>query len=157
LKKDRVFFYLILFALGFFLLGYFRNFIFLNINERASLLYYHSAYPPLPYFMGMFEAFDYNKLVTLKWVLTLLFTVLYVLLSAITLYTIFNDRSAAFIALSLYSLLFLVSFAFVIAGRIFTQFYIHAFNISRNLTHFEQSPVITLMLLLGVYYYKNNK
>ncbi len=157
MKKGRTLFYLILFSLCFFFLGYFRNFIFLNINERASLLYYKSAYPPLPGFMNMFESYNYNQLVTAKWILTLSFTLIYALVSATSLYLVFNARQVAFIALGLYGLLFTISLVFIILGRVFLQFYIHGFSISRNITHFQQSPVITIVLLLGVYYYKNNK
>jgi hypothetical protein len=157
LKKGGILFYLILFSLCFFFLGYFRNFIFLNINERASLLYYKSAYPQFPSFMNMFESYNYNQLVTAKWILTFSFTLIYSLLSATALYVVFNQRQVAFITLGLYGLLFIISLIFIISGRIFLQFYVHGFSISRNITHFQQSPVITIVLLLGVYYYKNNK
>ena len=157
MKKGRILFYLVLFSFSFFLLGYFRNFIFLNINERSSLLYYKSAYSPLPTLLSMFESYDYNRLVAVKWMFTLSFTITYAILSAVTLYTIFKERDASFIALGLYAFVFTISLLFMIIGRLFLSFYLHGFNISRNLIHFEQSPVITLVLLLGIYYYKKNK
>lgn len=142
------------FAICFFLLGYFRYAVFLNINERASLLLYKSNYPPLPGFLSMLETYNYAGLLNVKWALTTLFIVVYAFASAFTLKTVFNNLKYAYIGLGFYVGVFLIAVLFMGMGMLIPSFYKHGYNISRSFLHFAQSPVITIFLLVAIYGYK---
>lgn len=154
MKKGKIILGLFLFSLVFFLLGYFRNYIFLTINDRASALYYNSPSPPLNGILSIFQSYNYSDLITAKWALTFLFTFLFAILSAITIYFVFNEKKYIYILLTLYAIIFVVSLLFILIGKLFTPFFYHGFNISRSLAHLEQSPVITIVLVLAIYYSK---
>lgn len=157
MNKNKTILQLVLFSLCFFVLGYFRYAVFLNINERASLIYYKSTYPALPSFLSTFEHYNYADLIYLKWAFTLSFTLLYALLSAYALKVVFNARTHAYTALGFYGFLFLISMLFVITATLIPTFNAHGYNIARSLSHFEQSPIIALLLLIAIYAYKRRQ
>jgi hypothetical protein len=148
---------LFLFSLCFFLLGYFRNYIFLTVNDRASALYYNSPSPPLNGILSILESYTYNGLITVKWILTFLFTFLFSILSAVTIYFVFKERKYIYTSFAIYTLVFIISLLFILIGKLFISFFYHGFNISRSLAHLEQSPVITIVLLLAIYYSRKTR
>ncbi len=156
MKKGRIAIGLILFSCSFFLLGYFRTYVFLNINERASLIYFKEQYPPFPGFLGAFEAYSYAQLNNLKWVLTFLFTITFASVSAFAIYVAFKQKALTYLTLGLYGFVFLISLLFMAIGLAYSPFYTHGFNISRSLIHFEQTPMIAIVLFLSIYYYKKD-
>ena len=154
MSRSKKAFVLILSGIAFFALGYFRNYIFLSINDRVSALYYNSASPPLTGILSIFRNYDYNSMQTVKWVLTCIFAVLFAALSVLTIYWLFHDKQFVFITSGLYAFIFILSLLFMLSGKIFTMFSTHGFGIARSLAHLEQSPVITFIMVLAVYFTK---
>ena len=156
-KKMNIFYHkkkisIFLFILCFFILGYFRNYVFLSVNNRASALYYNEPTFVLSGFLSTFNKYSYNDLITVKWVLTLLFTLLFTFLSLATVYTIFRTRTYNYLCLGLNIFIFIISIFFILSGKIFSSFSNNGFVISRSLTHLEQSPIITFIIVMAVYY-----
>jgi hypothetical protein len=151
-KKGKLLFILFLAGLAFFALGYFRNYMFLAINDRASALYYHTDSPQLNGLLRMFQYYDYNGLITAKWVLTFIFTVLFSVLSVLTVYAIFRNKQNLYLSIGMNAFVFIISLLFILPGKLFPAFASHGFSISRSLAHLVQSPIITLILLLAIYF-----
>jgi hypothetical protein len=156
MKKGRTTILFLLFAICFFTLGYFRNYIFLTVNDRASSVYYNTPSPPMTGIFTIFQSYNYNTLVTAKWVLTFLFTLLFTGLSAFSMHVVFHQRKYTNICLVFNGLIFALSLLFIAAGKMIYVFANYGFNISRSLAHLEQSPIITIILLLAVYYHKQS-
>ena len=154
MKKRKIITGLILFSLSFFLLGYFRSYVFLYLNARASLIYYHEPYTALPSVLSMFESFDYNKLLITKWLLTFMFSFLFGALSTLAIFFAFKEKKYVYLTIVSYTLVFIISLLFMLAGRLYPPFYHHCFNIARSLAHFQQSPMTAIVLLMSIYYYK---
>jgi len=150
-KANRILIFF-LFASSFFILGYFRNYVFLSINNRASALYYNEPTFMLSGFLGIFNKYSYNDLITVKWVLTLLFTLLFTFLSLATVSTIFRSRTYNYLCLGINIFIFIVSMSFILAGKVFSSFSANGFIISRSFIHLEQSPIITLIIVMAIYY-----
>ena len=131
--------------------------MFLNINERASLIYFKEQYPPFPGFLSAFEAYSYTQLTSLKWVLTFLFLFAFASISAFAIYFAFKQKALTYLTLGLYGFIFLIALLFIAIGLAYSPFYVHGFNIARSLIHFEQTPMIAIVLLLSIYYYKKDK
>ncbi len=153
MRSRKIIIGLLFFSVCFFLLGYFRNYIFLSLNERASALYYNSPSPPLNGILSIFKSFSYDNILTAKWVLTFLFIAIYGIFTAIVIYFAYRKSTYVYLSLAGYFLLCLLSIIFAIAGKIITPFSRHGFNISRSLAHIGQSPVIIIIIFLGIYYY----
>jgi hypothetical protein len=153
MKKSKVIIGLVIFSVSFFMLGYFRSYVFLYLNARTSLIYYHEPYTALPPVLHMFESFDYGKLLLSKWLLTFLFTFLFGILSVTSIFFAFRQKKYTLLTIIVYALIFIASLLSMLVGRIYPSLYSHCFEISRGLEHFQQSPVITIALLLSIYYF----
>jgi hypothetical protein len=139
---------------AFYFLGYIRNYIFVTINGQASATYYNSPAPPLNGFMTFIGSKNYNWLLNLKWVLTLSFTVIYCSLSMLSVFLLTRNKSFAKISLLLYAFLLVVSASFMAIGYVIYSFSPHAYSLARSIMHLGQSPLITLLILAGLYFYK---
>jgi len=147
----------ILLAILFFFLGYYRNNVFVSINERMACLYWRTAYPPLKGPLALFESCTYDTLITIKWLLTFGFTLVFTLLSIYTLNAVFKSRMYTQLCIVVYAGLFAVSLLFMVADKLIPGFNVHGYNISRSLMHLAQSPVLTFVLLLGIYFYRKQQ
>jgi hypothetical protein len=140
---------------AFYFLGYIRNYIFITINGQASAVYYHSPAPPLNEFMSSIGSKTYGWLLNLKWILTLSFTLIYCLVSMFSVFLLTGSRTFTKISLLLYGFLFAISGFFMAIGYLFYSFSPHAFSLARNIMHLGQSPLITLLILAGLYFFRN--
>jgi hypothetical protein len=145
------------FAAVFFILGYFRNFIFLSINNRASALYYNEPSFVLSGILSFFNQFSYKDLITLKWILTFLFSVFFTLLSLATVSTLFHNQQYNSLCLILNIFVIVISVIFIFSGRFIASFSNSGFVISRSLIHLEQSPIITLIMVMAIYYHNKQR
>jgi hypothetical protein len=157
MKKGKAAFLLILFAFSFFALGYFRNYIFLAVNDRAAALYYHGESHPLNGILSIFKSFSYANLITIKWVLTFLFSLLFTILSGVTIYSVFQSKHYVYVSVAFNSLVFIFSLLFIAIGEIIHPFLNQAFVISRSISHFEQSPILTIILLSAIFFDKKRQ
>lgn len=142
----------ILFVIAFFALGYFRNFIFLTVNEYASATYYHTQPPTLPGFLSFAADKSYPWLLNLKWVLTFLFLLIYCALSAFTALIVMKQKHIAIYCIIAYSLILSLALLLMGVGYIFHTFSHHAFNIARSIVHLGHSPIPIVLILCGTYF-----
>jgi|SRR6185312_4638530 len=147
----------IVLAFVFFFLGYYRNNVFVALNERMSCLYWHSAYPPLTGPLSIFESSSYSTLIVVKWIFTFGFTFVFALISAYTLRTIYGNWSYTKVCFAVYGAVFAVSLLFMVADRVIPGFNVHGYNIARNIMHLAQSPILAGIMLLGIYVYQKQQ
>lgn len=122
-------------------LGFLRDYIFININYIIDHLYYNSEVIHYHSFYSFLEPLDVSGLVTLKWMLTLVFTVVNLLLSVIILNQMFKNPEMPLKLLYVsYLAIFMISGLFYIAGKLggFSEL---GYTLSRRFMGALQSPV----------------
>lgn len=149
-------FTLISIAVIFYILGYFRNEVFLYLNAQSAAAWYHN--PPVEPLTGFsFTAkMDYNGLQHLKWLFTFGFYGLFFLLSFGAIYLLFRKRIYLRLCILFYLALLAVALLFSLSGRVILSFSEHAYNISRSLIHIGQSPFIPLLIFMIIYFHQRN-
>lgn len=110
-------------------LGFLRDYIFVSINK----------------FIEAGSDAD-GRLALLKWVLTALFSILYLLLTGAFLQVLFSERKYIIIAALCYLLLFLAAAMTGIFGYFFSDFET-AYPFIRAVLGVAQSPVVTIILV----------
>jgi len=153
--KTRKIITITLLVCTFYILGYIRYSLFLTVNEQAADVFYHASPPQLNSLLSFLNSKSYNWLLNFKWGLTLLFTIIYCIFSSFSVFILFKNKSYIKICILLYSSMLIVSAIFIGIGYIFQDFSHHAFNLARNIMHLGQSPLITLLILAGLYFYRN--
>lgn len=136
-------------AILFILTGFFREFVFLNVNEQMRVTYYHSPDPHVAPSMQWLGSFSYTTLYYMKWFLTLGFTIVFALLAAWIVNTIFRDKKLVRLSLIVYSAVFIASFMFFLAGAFFGNTET-TYAIARFLAGIIESPAM-LIILLGAF------
>lgn len=148
MKKTRtVFFYILIIAL-LALLGFYRDFVFKNINAFLQALDYEMQYD-LPPSLNFMERYEYETLVRLKWILTLLFSLIYLLISFISVRFIFGDKKFSRITVGAYLGIILISGIFILLGMVFGNSG-KMYEFARYLMGMAQSPLI-LMILIPIF------
>ncbi|MBL0329952.1 MAG: hypothetical protein IPP64_11175 [Bacteroidetes bacterium] len=99
-------------------LGFLRDSIFKTINSLLRAWDLDQDYF-LPPFLSFLENFQYDTLVNLKWILTLLFLILYLLLSLITIKILFGNRNFSKITIWSYVAILIVSGILITIGYVF--------------------------------------
>src|ERR1041385_3056093 len=72
--------------------GFFREFIFLNINEQSRITYYHDTDSHVAASMQWLSGLSYATLYYSKWALTLLFTFFFTFLATVIIRLWFADK-----------------------------------------------------------------
>ena len=137
-------------------LGFLRDYIFININYIVDSLYYNHEVVHYHSFYSFLEPMDVSGLMTLKWMLTLVFTLVNLLLSVIILKQMFkNPEMPLTLLYASYLALFIISGLFYLAGKIggFPEL---GYTLSRRFMGTLQSPV-PLMVVAGAHmlFYKS--
>jgi hypothetical protein len=132
--------------LVFILAGFFREFVFLNVNEQMRVTYYKVSDSHVAPGMTWLNAFSYTTLYYMKWLLTAAFTFLFAILSAITIKVVFNDKKLVRIGIYTYGIVFLASFFFFLVGA-FSGNTETTYSIARFLAGLIESPAMLIILL----------
>jgi hypothetical protein len=131
-------------------LGFLRDFIFVNINYIIDRLYYNLEVYYYHSFYDFLEPLDVSGLMTLKWILTLLFTLINLGLSVVILKLLFTKSQMPLKLLYLgYLVLFLVASMFVLIGK-FGGLTDLGYTLARRFMGVLQSPV-PLMIVSAVH------
>lgn len=136
-------------AILFILTGFFREFVFLNVNEQMRVTYYNSPDPHVAPSMQWLGAFSYTTLYYMKWILTLGFTVIFALFAAFIVQTIFRDKRLVRISLVAYFVVFFTSFLFFLSGALSGNPET-TYAIARFLAGIIESPAM-LIILVGAF------
>lgn len=138
---------LVLLAVG---LGFFREFVFININEQMRVTYYHSTdshVVPLFRFLG---GFDYATLYYLKYPLTLFFTGLFACISVIIIRYWFPGKNYTRIVWLTFAAIFVLAFLLFFIGWLAGDNYFF-YTIARFLVGLAESPALLAVLIPAFY------
>ena len=150
---------LLLFLLIFGILGYFREFLFVNLNVIMYMKYYASS-PALqvPDIMHFFTRYSYTQLYYGKYVFTLLWTAIFFAANYLALKKLTHERIFLRILLYAYAIMLLFSavsmmYGYLVKERLASDEY----TLSRWLMGIAQSPIICLILLASEKLYKTSR
>ena len=137
-------------------LGFLRDYIFININYIVDSLYYNHDVIHYHSFYSFLEPLDVSGLMTLKWVLTLVFTLVNFFLSVIILKQLFrNPEMPLKLIYVSYLAIFIISGLFYLAGKL-GGFQELGYTLSRRFMGTLQSPV-PLMVAAAAHMLFSNK
>ncbi len=139
-----------------FFLGFFREFLFENINSHLYYLWKGENNPNLPSSLLFLQNFEYWTLYYAKFFLIAVFTGIYLLVSILLVSQFFREKAFRNITIAF----FIGVFAF--SGIIFSVGYLlgsghEAYGISRKLIEFVQSPLACFFLIPAFALYKNDR
>ncbi len=135
------------------LLGYFRDYIFININFELSYRYYNETWDKMPIWINLLPK-SYMQLYYLKYVLTFIFIVIFSLLTCGAMYMYFKEKKQILQILVLYALVVLIAFAcnqLYRVGFSLEQSYLF----SRQLMGIVESPILTIIIFI-IYFLEKN-
>ncbi len=127
-------------------LGYLRDSIFKSINALLRAWDLNQDYY-LPRFLSFLENYEYNTLVNIKWLLTLLFSIFYLFFSLLAMKLLFNNRKYFKITLFTYLGIIILSGLFIIAGYLFESSSEKMYEFARYLMGMAQSPIVLMILI----------
>ncbi|HOZ86943.1 MAG TPA: hypothetical protein PL029_04245 [Bacteroidia bacterium] len=155
MKIKWVFFFLFLF----WLLGYFREFFFVNLNNIMYLKYYGHTTLPIPAVMSVFNSFSYGTLYFSKYFFTIIWMSLFFFINYFAVKKIATEKKLTRYLLYSYAVLLILAgistaYGYFIKNRLSDDEY----TISRWLFGIAQSPIICLILLASEkLYHKTNQ
>ena len=133
-------------------LGFLRLYFFVNINNQLK----ENLNSPIflyPNRIDFIADFSNHQLMVLKWSLTVLFTLIYLLVSCYAVKFFWGDRNFVKITIAVYLFLVLASFVAMTIGYLFGSDE-KAYTFSRYLMGIAQSPLV-LMILIPAFYLIN--
>jgi hypothetical protein len=126
--------------------GFFRDYVFLNVNEEMRVTYYHSTDSTLAPGMKFLESYSYSQMYYIKWALTFLFSFLFMLLTMAFVRLFFPERK--YLVWTLFTYLALVAFAALFwFGGFLANDSEKGYIFSRFLMGMAQSPVVLMVLI----------
>ncbi|HLG02618.1 MAG TPA: hypothetical protein VI731_03425 [Bacteroidia bacterium] len=126
--------------------GFFREFIFLNINEQMRVTYYAAADSQVASSMQWLSACSYPQLYYSKWPLTLLFAGWFAFLAAVIVSLGFRNKIYERITWLAYAGAFLLGFLFYAAGAM-TGSTAFTYDIARFLAGLVETPAMLVILV----------
>lgn len=128
------------------IMGYSRDFVFKNMNALIQSHELNLSFS-MPSPLSFFDGFEYSSLIKIKWVLTVVFTVIYLLISLIAIKVFFRNKKFIRITVGVYIALTLVSAIFMTTGYFFHGISNNMYSISRYLMGMAQSPLVLMILI----------
>ena len=145
--KKALLYLFVLFVI-FAILGFTREFLFVNINKQLYTLYYGYNDAPVAPSLHILTSFSYETLYYAKYPLTLLYAVLYFLTTYLALRIIAPDKKFSRWAVYIYALLLILSGS-VMAWGYFVNHHLdnEEYSFSRWVMGIAQSPLVAFFLL----------
>lgn len=127
-----------------FIIGYIRESIFLVINSVLNNypFPYNPSYIPPPEYLYSLTT---QELINLKWVFTLIFSLLFMFFSWLIIHVVFNSRIYNKIVIYIYTFFISISFLIAGVGILFNCFEI-LYTPSRFIVGIIQSPLLVIIL-----------
>lgn len=142
----KLWFYAAIIILLAILTGYLRDSIFKTINALLRSWDLDQDYF-LPPFLSFLENYEYETLENLKWLLTLLFSLIYLLISIGAIKLFFNNSKYIKIAIFTYIGIIFISGIFILIGLVFSSTTLKMYEFSRYLMGMAQSPIVLMILI----------
>lgn len=139
----------LLFFMSFAVCGYLREFFFVHMNNIMFMKYYHSESPlAVPPVMKGFQVYSYDTLYYLKYLFTVIWTILFFLLNYYALRTLtVNPLFIRLLLISYAGMLTLSALSMLYGYFVNHQWDRDEYTLSRWLMGIAQSPLICLILL----------
>jgi hypothetical protein len=143
-KARRILFYLFIIAL-LLLTGYCRDFVFKSINALLQAWDSDKDYY-LPASMRFIESYDYDTILDIKWLLTFLFSAVYLAIALLTIRVLFRNRRFLKITIVAYTGIVVLSGIFMLFGQLFRS-PDKMYEFARYFMGIAQSPLVLMILL----------
>ncbi|MCA6365239.1 MAG: hypothetical protein IM638_19560 [Bacteroidetes bacterium] len=143
-------------VLAYVALGFFREFVFLNINEQMRVAYYNSPDSHLSPALSFLENYGYNTLYYLKWPLTFLFAAVFCILAVFVIRIGFASAQYTRLVILSFAGVFFLGAMLFLAGWLFNS-NATVYDLSRFLAGLVESPVLLLMLGGGILYWRQSR
>jgi hypothetical protein len=127
-------------------IGYYRDFVFKTINGLIKAWDFDVDYV-IPPSLKFLENYPYDTLLTIKWLLTLLFSIVYLIITLIAIRMLFNSSKYSRIAIGTYIGIILFSGIFILLGYLFHSTSEKMYEFARYFMGLAQSPVILMILI----------
>lgn len=134
--------------IGIVLLGFIREFYFLNINAKIDFI---SGSYPTDYahsHVAFLNDWTIGAMMNLKWVLTVLFSLLFLGFTVLILRTWYSTWHYSRYAVIAYAIIFAVSGVFYLGGRWVDPE--QGYHFARTFMGFAQSPIPVMILLVAI-------
>ncbi len=146
--KTRSKFIILIAILSFVILGFIRDSVFVQVNAYLGFLRTGNQKYLLVVNLGVLEYFTYYPLYYTKFILTFLFTLLYLGLSVLVIKTTYQNPQYTKITMLFYFVTFILSLLIYVSGYVFTDIY-KAYALSRYIMGVLQSPIACILLFFG--------
>ncbi len=138
----------IVFIAIFAILGFSREFLFVNTNNQLFRLYYHNEDIKIPASLDFISHFQYSTLYYLKYVFTIIYFLAYLFTSYFAVKLICNDKKTAKWILYIYTILLVLSgismsYNYLINNQLNGDEY----TFSRWLMGIAQSPLVAFFII----------
>jgi hypothetical protein len=129
-------------------LGFSREFLFVNLNSRLFSLYYNHNDYLLPNSLSFFNQFNYNTLYYIKYPLTVLYFLAYFFTSYLAIKHFCQNKKITVWVIYIYALLLALA-SISMAYNYFTKNQLNGdeYTFSRWLMGIAQSPLIVFFML----------
>ena len=141
--------YLSILAILIIALGFLRLFFFENINLHLQFLYYDLERSYMAESLYFLRSFTYDELYEIKWALTILFSLIYLLFTCLVIKLLFHVRKYVLWTIYIFSAIIFISFVLYISGYIINQDAI-GYRLARICMGVVQSP-LPLMILIPAF------
>ena len=127
-------------------LSFFRDHVFKSVNEQLRLTYYNGEQYPYSFLEPWLKGFSYEKLNDLKFILTFIFSLAFLMLTLWLVNSIFRSKIYVRYTIFAYATVFILAAGFYAAGYLFPSAAERLYTLSRFLSEFLQSPLLTMIL-----------
>ena len=131
-------------------LGFLRDFVFVNINYYLKYLSGYTTKNHAHYFTQFLEPFSYQTIYKGKFILTVAFTLVYLLITQLIIHLLYQNKKFRTYTNLTFSIIFVLAL-FLYGLSQFCGFPQLGYVLSRRLMGFVQSPIV-LMLLIPFYW-----
>ena len=137
-----------LFFICFAILGFSREFLFVNINNQLYAVYYHNPNLFLPHSLHFLESLDYATMYYGKYFLTIFYFLAYFSVTYFAVKIICVDKQFTRWIIYIYSLLLILS-SIIMAYNYFINNQLDGdeYTLSRWLMGIAQSPLVTFFMI----------
>jgi hypothetical protein len=125
--------------------GFLRDYLFKSINALLRAWDYDQDYF-LPAPLSFLENYEYDTLVNMKWMLTFLFSFIYLFISIASLKMVFGDHRYRRLCIYTYAAVMLLSGIFIGCGMLFSKPE-KMYEFARYLMGMAQSPLVLMILI----------
>jgi hypothetical protein len=149
MSKSKKILHLSSIALLLLFLSFYRDYVFRSINALLMAWDYNMDYP-IHSSLSFLKNVEYNSVVMFKWVLTILFSLFFLLLLLWAVKVLFNNKNYRNISIATYIGVFAIAAVFMLCGYIFTSTTERMYEFARFVMGMAQSPLI-LMILVPIF------